>query len=122
MDSLVPGHTLTINDQPCLVTGIMPRDFSFYPKQTQLWTLIPPDGEYARNPWISSVGVVALLKPCVTRASAEAELAALQRRIIGESPIRILSKAEPDVLACKTILFGLQDAICARAWSSCSQR
>src|SRR5579862_3570873 len=92
------GHTLTINDQPCLVVGIMPKEFSFYPKQTQLWTLLPPGGEYAKSPWTSVVGVVGLLKPGVTRASAEAELSALQKRIIGETTIPILRQSEPVVL------------------------
>jgi putative ABC transport system permease protein len=94
----VVGRTLTINENPCLVVGIMPKEFSFYPKQTQLWTLIPPGSEYAKNPWTSVVGVVGLLKPGVTRASAEAELAALQKRIIGETTIPILRQAEPVVL------------------------
>lgn len=94
----IVGHTLTINDQPCVVIGIMPKDFSFYPKQTQLWTLLPPDGEYAKNPWTSVVGVVGLLKPGVTRASGNAELAALQKRIIGETTIPILRQTEPVVL------------------------
>jgi putative ABC transport system permease protein len=77
----------------------MPKDFSFYPKRTQLWMLIPPQGEYAKNPWSSMVGVVGLLAPGVARASAEAELKALQARIINEAPSEsILRTAEPDVL------------------------
>src|SRR5437764_1283257 len=57
----IVGRTLTVNDESCLVAGIMPKDFSFYPKRTQLWMLITPQGEYAKNPWSSMVGVVGLL-------------------------------------------------------------
>ena len=95
----IVGRTLTVNDESCLVAGIMPKDFSFYPKRTQLWMLITPQGEYAKNPWSSMVGVVGLLAPGVTRASAEAELKALQARIINEAPPEsVLRMAEPDVL------------------------
>lgn len=95
----IVGHILTINDEPCKVVGIMPKDFSFYPKETQLWTLIRPQGDFAQHPWNSLVGVVGLLKPGVTRAAAEAELAALQSRIVSEAPPNsIPPKAEPDVL------------------------
>ena len=95
----IVGRTLTVNDEPCFVVGIMPKDFSFYPKRTQLWMLIPPQGEYAKNPWSSMVGVVGLLAPGATRAGAEAELKALQARIINEAPPEsVLRTAEPDVL------------------------
>ena len=93
------GHMLTINDEPCKVVGIMPKNFSFYPKPTQIWTLIRPQGDFAQHPWNSLVGVVGLLKPGVTRAAAEAELAALQSRIVSEAPPNsVPPKAEPDVL------------------------
>ncbi|HXT86894.1 MAG TPA: ABC transporter permease, partial [Verrucomicrobiae bacterium] len=95
----IVGHTLTINDQRCKVVGIMPKDFSFYPKATQIWTLIQPQGDFAQHPWDSLVGVLGLLKLGVTRAAAEAELAALQSRIVAEAPPNsIPPKAEPDVL------------------------
>jgi len=95
----IVGRTLIVNDESCLVVGVMPKDFSFYPKLTQLWMLIPPQGEYAKHPWSSMVGVVGLLAPGVTRASAEADIAALQARIISEAPPEsVLRGAEPDVL------------------------
>ena len=95
----IVGGTLVVDDKPCLVAGIMPKDFSFYPKLTQLWILIPPQDEYAKHPWESMVGVVGLLAPGVTRASGEAELTTLQARIISEAPPEsVLRKAEPVVL------------------------
>src|SRR5215472_1181000 len=95
----IVGHTLTLNRQACTVVGIMPQNFSFYPKQTQLWNLITPQSNYAQHPWNSPVGVFGLLNPGVTRASAEAELTALQQRIIHEAPPNsIPENALPDVL------------------------
>jgi predicted permease len=95
----IVGNTLTLNGQACAVIGIMPQDFSFYPKQTQLWSLITPQSNYAKHPWIGPVGVFGLLNPGVTRASAEAELTALQQRIIHEAPPdSIPENALPDVL------------------------
>ena len=95
----IVGRTLIVDDKPCLVAGIMPNDSSFYPKRTQLWMLIPPQGEYAKHPWNSMVGVVGLLSPGVTRASAEAELTALQAQVISEAPPEsVLRNAEPVVL------------------------
>ena len=95
----IVGHTLTINGQPCTVVGIMPAEFSFYPKQTELWTLIAPSAESAAHPWHFLVGVVGLLKPKITRARAQAELQALQAGIVTQAPPNsIPPKGEPDVL------------------------
>jgi predicted permease len=80
------GRSLTLGDEDCAVVGIMPKDFTFYPKQTELWTLITPESSYAKRPWETNVGVFGLLKPGVNRAAAEAELAALQKRIMVEAP------------------------------------
>jgi putative ABC transport system permease protein len=80
------GQSLTLGDKDCAVIGIMPRDFSFYPKQTELWTLITPESAYAKRPWETNVGVFGLLQPEVSRAAAEAELGALQKRIMAEAP------------------------------------
>jgi putative ABC transport system permease protein len=95
------GRILTLNNKPCAVIGIMPKGFSFYPKQAQLWTLITPGSEYAKRPWDMDVGVFGLLKPGISRASAEAELTALQTRIIGESRYWASLHMEPDVLDLK---------------------
>src|SRR3989441_9167814 len=62
-------------------------------------TLFPYTTLFRSNPWSSMVGVVGLLAPGATRAGAEAELKALQARIINEAPPEsVLRTAEPDVL------------------------
>lgn len=95
----VEGDTLMLNNQSCAVIGIMPGNFSFYPKQTQMWSLITPQSDYAKHPWIGPVGVFGLLNPGVARASAEAELTALQQGIINEAPPNsVPQNALPDVI------------------------
>lgn len=92
------GRSLTLNGTACTVVGVMPKDFSFYPKQTQLWTLITPSSDFAKHPWTSNVAVFGLLKPGVRRASAQAELTALENRISAENPGSAAMKLQPDVL------------------------
>jgi putative ABC transport system permease protein len=94
----VVGGTLEVNDKPCAVVGIMPKDFSFYPKRAQVWILISADGEFAKDAWHSQVGVMGLLRPGVTRAGAETELASLEARIMSEAPPDFTLKSSPDVL------------------------
>src|SRR5690348_430231 len=43
--------SIPLDQKECRVIGIMPKDFSFYPTQTALWTLITPTSEFAKDPW-----------------------------------------------------------------------
>ena len=79
-DQKIVGQTLRLNDQACLVIGVMPPRFEFYPEQTVLWTLLTPQNELARNPENSAVGSFARLRPGVSLATAQAELTALHHR------------------------------------------
>ncbi len=96
----IVGQTLTMGGKACQVVGVMPRDFSFYPIQTDAWTLITPTSDFVLKPWTSMTGVFGLLKPGVTRAEAEAELTALQAHIAPEVPaeMSIMRTMTPDVL------------------------
>jgi predicted permease len=77
-DPGIVGKTLTLDQKPCTVLGVMPENFGFYPRQTDAWVLAdsvaPPDPEM-------QVGIFARLKPGVTAARAEAELRDLYRAI-----------------------------------------
>jgi predicted permease len=92
------GKSLILNNTACTIVGVMPKDFSFYPKQTKLWTLITPDSAFTKHPWDMNVGVFGLLKPGISRASAQAELTSVQNRIINENPSYAAMKLQPDVL------------------------
>ena len=72
------GATLNLNDRACTVRGVMPPGFEFYPRKTQLWMLAPDDP----RPHDRFLGITfARLKPGVTAAQAQAELAALYKQI-----------------------------------------
>jgi putative ABC transport system permease protein len=92
------GRTLILNNTGCTVVGIMPKNFSFYPKQTELWKLITPESEFSADPWNKNVIVLGLLRRGVSRVGAQAELTALENRIIGEAPDLARLKPQPDVL------------------------
>src|SRR5215469_2786471 len=61
------GTSLPIDERECWIAGIMPKNFSFYPTETALWTLITPNSEFTTDPWGSVTGVFGRLRPGVTR-------------------------------------------------------
>lgn len=82
----IVGSNVSVDHDACTVIGVMPKGFSFYPVATNAWQLITPTGDYARAPWKSVVGVFGLLRPGVSPAAAEAELASMENRILSEDP------------------------------------
>lgn len=80
-DPTIVGQSLTLDGQACAVAGVMPATFTFYPEETELWTLITPRSEFARQPDgpQAQVGVFGRLRPGTTMASAQAELTQLHR-------------------------------------------
>src|ERR1700677_5005366 len=97
----IAGQTLTVGQLPCMVAGVMPKQFTFYPKQANAWSLITPTSSFAQKPWDSMTGVFGLLKPGVTHAQAEAELDAMQKRVTPQAPASLstLASATPIVLS-----------------------
>jgi predicted permease len=97
----IAGQTLTVGSLPCVVAGVMPKQFTFYPKQADAWSLITPTSAFVQKPWDSMTGVFGLLKPGVTHAQAEAELEAMQKRVSPEAPASLstLASATPIVLS-----------------------
>ena len=89
------GKSLTLNHQSCTIVGVMPEKFSFYPKQTKLWTLITSSSEFTKKPWDMPVLAFGLLKPGVSRSAAQAELASIQSRIVAENPSLSAMKLQP---------------------------
>lgn len=75
----VVGTVLTIDDQPCTVVGVMPPGFSFYPAAAQMWMLAGPHLKQPREKLI--VGTFARLKPGVSLAQAQSEVAMLHRAL-----------------------------------------
>jgi putative ABC transport system permease protein len=71
----IVGSGLTLDDQACTVVGVMPPQFEFYPKATDLWTLLADRDPQTRG----GVGVFARLKPGVSVAVAQTELRSLHQ-------------------------------------------
>lgn len=96
----IVGQSLTVDHASCVVVGVMPKGFTFYPKEANAWSLITPASAFARKPWDSMTGVFGLMRPETTRAQAEAELNAIERRILPEAPASLspLTSAMPIVL------------------------
>lgn len=96
----IVGQSITVDDSSCVVVGVMPKKFTFYPKEANAWSLITPTSAFAKKPWDSMTGVFGLLRPGVTRAQAEAELNAMEKRVLPEVPasLSLLTSAMPTVL------------------------
>lgn len=96
----VVGQSLTVDHASCVVVGVMPKGFAFYPKEANAWSLITPASTFARKPWESMTGVFGLLRSGTTRAQAEAELNVIEKRILPEAPasLSLLTSAMPVVL------------------------
>lgn len=76
-DPSIVGNSLTLDEKPCVVLGVMPEQFSFYPSQTQAWVLLGPGYQADRSKML--VGIFARLRPGVTPAQAETELRSIYR-------------------------------------------
>jgi putative ABC transport system permease protein len=66
------GRSITLDQKPCSVVGIMPARFAFYPSQAQAWLLMGPDLQRQ-----AGVGVFARLIHAATLSAAQTELAQL---------------------------------------------
>lgn len=73
------GRDLTLDGKACTVAGVMPANFSFYPRETQLWRALTPD--LANDPNLRGVFIVGRLRPGTTRDQVAAELTALHAAI-----------------------------------------
>ena len=78
-DPAILGRTITINNDPYTVIGVMPPRFQ-YPAQAQIWIPLTPV-EHASVRGNRSIQVVARLKPGATLAQARQDLAAVAAQL-----------------------------------------
>jgi putative ABC transport system permease protein len=71
------GGTIRLDDQACDVIGVMPQTFTFFPADTELWTLINSNTKFERDPLHHDLAIYAHLKPSVSIPAALAELTLL---------------------------------------------
>lgn len=87
-DPSIISQTLTLNDRPYTVIGVMPADFS-YSRQTELWV---PVGQLADHPSMKprdnhpGLRGLARLKPGVTLEQARADMEAISARLEQQYP------------------------------------
>jgi predicted permease len=99
----VLGKTLTLNDKPFTIVGILPPGFSYRvldaPHDVDVWTLIQADDPNYQQDSAAAVAVVGRLKPGVTLNLAWSEIALLQQEN---------DRHYPDVPKSTALLDGLQ--------------
>lgn len=81
----IVGRTISLNDQPFEVIGVMPRGFYFMPsRDIDVWMPTSFSSGMLRNWGWHDVQCVARLKPGVTLQQANEQMAALNLRVSGE--------------------------------------
>jgi predicted permease len=87
-DPAALGKTVTLDDRSYLVIGVMPPAFAFPSGQTEFWTPMQfqtsnPGDKDRTNTYLQ---VIARLRPGVTGAAAQAELAAIAAHLAQQFP------------------------------------
>jgi putative ABC transport system permease protein len=85
-DPAIIGRRITLDGNPRVVIGVMPRDFHFPNREIALWTMMSSseqsDDDLSNSYW----EVLAKLRPGVTLAQARAEMALIARRFQQQFP------------------------------------
>ena len=97
-DAKIVGQSLELNRQSCIVLGVMPKGFSFYPTATEVWRLVDTP------PFIA--GIFGRLKPGVTRQQAQAELESIYRGLHASDDWKDLAPTVNDMQHQFTFLAG----------------
>jgi putative ABC transport system permease protein len=86
-DPAVVGRTIVVNDVPLTIVGILPEGFTGLTGKAELWIPPPMAARLSYADYLSTpqnfISVVARLKERATLAQANAELAAIGSRFIG---------------------------------------
>lgn len=83
----VVNKPITLNGNQYVVSGIMPADFAFPDRDTDLWTMIGPhDDFFSKYTGMHIVHTLARLKPAVAPAAAESEMNVIQRQVDQRHP------------------------------------
>ncbi|CAN5347645.1 ABC transporter permease [soil metagenome] len=94
-DAGVVGRTLTLDNEIFTVAGVMPPDFNYPDRETELWAspqrtvpdvILPGNPDPATLRSLHYLNVIARLKPDVTRTAAHAEMEAIAGRLEQQYP------------------------------------
>jgi predicted permease len=90
-DPSIVGTSLTVNDTPHTVVGILPASFDFgsvFAPGTQFDLYFPFPLSPETNRWGNTMAMVARMKPGVSAAEAQAEIRTIAAQITAEHPER----------------------------------
>ncbi|HXW56466.1 MAG TPA: ABC transporter permease [Candidatus Cybelea sp.] len=85
-DSLIVGKQIWLDGGKYLVIGVMPSEFQFPDRQSELWVPIQFTEQQLANHGSHFLEVVARLRPRVSLAAANANLAVIARELEREHP------------------------------------
>jgi predicted permease len=92
LDGIV-GRQLRVNDQPCTVVGVVPRDFLFLDPNIRLWTPLAftPQDRGEDNRYSQNHQMIGRLAPGATVEQAQAKVDALNVRVLERAgPMRVI--------------------------------
>jgi predicted permease len=90
-DPSVVGRKLTLDNQPAMVVGVLPKSFDFgsvFTPGTQIDIIVPWPLLEPTKPQGNTMRIVGRLKPRVTVATAQAELTELAKQLERQHPER----------------------------------
>jgi predicted permease len=86
-DPRLVGESIRLNDEKYVVIGVLPPDFQFLRKSTELWIPVAFSKRELANRDSHYLTVVGRLKPRVTLKQAEADMESVARHIEEANPI-----------------------------------
>jgi len=83
----IVGQTITLDDKPCAIVGVMPKDFGFPSDSTDLWMPAALDAERGLDGMTGRIlQVIARLNPQTTIEQARAEMSVMSQRMAQADP------------------------------------
>jgi putative ABC transport system permease protein len=118
-DSSIVGQSLTLNDSPYTVIGVLPPNFQFAPRGgAEMWTPFAPSEAQLSRRYLHGTNVIARLKPEISTQQATAEMSVIGGRIAAQhaeshtgTSIQIVPLQEEIVGSVKPILLALLCAV-----------
>ena len=128
-DPAIVGKTLTINDRPATVVGVLPESFDFatvFAPGSHIDIFVPFPLTQETNRWGNTLAMIGRLKPGVPAAKAQAELRILAPQLTKEHPqfntfegkVSLLSehvsgRARPALIVLACAVAGVMLIVCA---------
>lgn len=117
-DRNIVGQALTLNDDSYTVVGVLPASFQFALRNADIWRPYQPTPNQLSRRFLHGTNLIGRLKPGVTFAQAQSELAVIAKRIEQENNeshagtgLKLVPLQEQVVGQVKPVLFVLLAAV-----------